>query len=245
MQAITHVKNISKKKPTVKQLLAHINSLGANNCGESVVQETLCILRRKRIINENYEILTTNDTNILPRENELLETPLVSSTDDTLLDPSLLLFQESQFSTSNSTTRIIHSAITSVTPTSHSKENSNHDKHDLKDERIEQPNAVLKALKTFIWEGLYVMKKIIEDLQGQKTTPNHSVVTESSKEELRYLRNENLTKTQIVKTITENQYLPSTSSTQSSSIIKEAYNTRLEMAHNCTIDLTENNKSKH
>ena len=138
MQAITHVKNISKKKPTVKQLLAHINSLGAKNCGESVVQETLCILRRKRIINENYEILTTNDTNILPRENELLETPLVSSTDDTLLDPSLLLFQESQFSTSNSTTRIIHSAITSVTPTSHSKENSNHDKHDLKDERIEQ-----------------------------------------------------------------------------------------------------------
>ena len=179
MQAITHVKNISKKKPTVKQLLAHINSLGANNCGESVVQETLCILRRKRIINENYEILTTNDTNILPRENELLETPLVSSTDDTLLDPSLLLFQESQFSTSNSTTCIIHSAITSVTPTSHSKENSNHDKHDLKDERIEQPNSVLKALKTFIWEGLYVMKKIIQDLQGQKTTPNHSVVTES------------------------------------------------------------------
>ena len=48
-----------------------------------------------------------------------------------------------------------------------------------------------------------------------------------------------MTKTQI-KTITANQYLPSTSSTQSSSNT----NTRLEMAYNCAINLTENNKSK-
>ena len=65
----------------------------------------------------------------------------------------------------------------------------------MKDERIEQLNAELKALKSFIWEELYVMKKMIEDLQGQKATPNHSVLTESLKVELRYLRNENLTKT--------------------------------------------------
>ena len=51
LEAITHVKNISKKKPTVKRLLAHINSLGANNWDESVVEETLCILRAKGIIN--------------------------------------------------------------------------------------------------------------------------------------------------------------------------------------------------
>ena len=40
-QTINHVKD-SKKKPTVKRLLAHINSIGANNWGESVVEETLC-----------------------------------------------------------------------------------------------------------------------------------------------------------------------------------------------------------
>ena len=51
---------------------------------------------------------------------------------------------------------------------------------------------------------------MIEDLQGQKALPNHSVDTESLKEELIYLRNENLAKTKIIKTITENQYLPST-----------------------------------
>ena len=51
LETITHVKNISKKKPSVKGLLAHINSLGANNWDESVLEETLCILCAKGIIN--------------------------------------------------------------------------------------------------------------------------------------------------------------------------------------------------
>ena len=66
LEAITHVKNISKKKPTVKRLLAHINSLWANSWDKPVVEETLCILRTKGIIYENYKILTTNGTNTLP-----------------------------------------------------------------------------------------------------------------------------------------------------------------------------------
>ena len=220
MEAITHVKSISKKKPTVKRLLAHINSLVATNWDESVVEETLCILHTNGTINENYKILTTNDTNTLPNDDKLLETLLVSSTDDTRPDSNLLLFQELQFSVSNSTAPTIPGAVTSGTPTSHSKENSTHNKHYLKDERI----AELQALKSFIREELYLMKKMIEDLQGQKATPNHSVVAEFLKEELIYLRNENLTKTQIIKTITENQHLPSTLTTQSSSNTQEQSN---------------------
>ena len=65
-EPITHVKNIIKKKSTVKRLLARINSLQANNWDESVVEETLCILCTKGIINENYKILATNDTNTFP-----------------------------------------------------------------------------------------------------------------------------------------------------------------------------------
>ena len=67
-------------------------------------------------------------------------------------------------------------------------------------------------------------KKLIEDLQ-----------------ELRYLQNENLTKTQVIKTIIESLYLPSTLSAQSSTNTKDPYNMRLEMAYNCTISLTKNN----
>ena len=92
----------------------------------------------------------TNDTNTLPSDDEPLETPLVSSTDDTPPYPNLLVFQELQFSVSSSTAPTIHSAVISGPPTSHSKENSIHNKHDLKDERIEQLNAELKAFKSFI-----------------------------------------------------------------------------------------------
>ena len=60
------LKTLAKKTPTVKRLLPRVNSLGANNWDESVVEETLCILCAKGIINENYKILATNDTNTLP-----------------------------------------------------------------------------------------------------------------------------------------------------------------------------------
>ena len=83
----------------------------------------------------------------------------------------------------------------------------------MKDEQNEQLNAELKDLKSFIVEQPYVMKKVIEDLQGQKLAPSHSVVTESLKEGLRYLGNANLTKSKVIKKIPENQYLPSTSAT--------------------------------
>ena len=80
LEAISHVKSINKKKPTVKRLLAHINCVGANNWGESVVEETLCNMRTKGIINKNYKILTTNDTNAFLSDDELLETPLALMT---------------------------------------------------------------------------------------------------------------------------------------------------------------------
>ena len=130
----------------------------------------------KRIVNKNYKILATNDVNTLPNEDKLLQNPLVSSIDYILPDLSLLLFQESRFSTSNSTILFIHSALASFTQTIHSKKNCNLNKHDLKDERIEQPHAKLKALKYFTIEQLNVMKKVNKDLQSQKATLSHSVV---------------------------------------------------------------------
>ena len=47
LEGITYVKKISKKKPTVKRFLAHINSLRTNNWNESVVEETLYSLHTK------------------------------------------------------------------------------------------------------------------------------------------------------------------------------------------------------
>ena len=67
------------------------------------------------------------------------------------------------------------------------------------------------------------MKKGTEGVQCPEVSRNYSVATEYLEEELSYLKNETLIKTLILKTITENQYHPSTSSGQRSSNTKELY----------------------
>ena len=74
--------------------------------------------------------------------------------------------------------------------------------NDTKDEQINNLNAELKVLKSFIFEQLYVIKKSI--FKGQENIPNSSVLMQSLKEELNYLRNGNLAKTSTIKSLTEN-----------------------------------------
>ena len=87
---IAHAENVSNTKQIVKQLPIHISNLDANNC-DKVIEKTLCILRTKGIINETCKILVVNHTNTLTSE----ETPVLSSNNNTLSDPNLVLFQES------------------------------------------------------------------------------------------------------------------------------------------------------
>ena len=70
--------------------------------------------------------------------------------------------------------------------------------------------SYIKALKSFVIEQLYVIKKSIEDFKGQENIPNSnsSVLIQSLKEELHYLQNENLAKTSIIKSLTENYCFP-------------------------------------
>ena len=69
-------------------------------------------------------------------------------------------------------------------------------------------NAEVKALKSFIVEQLYVIKKSIEDIKCQESIPNSSDLLQPLKEELSYIRNDNLNKTSIIKSLTENYCVP-------------------------------------
>ena len=80
--------------------------------------------------------------------------------------------------------------------------------NDTKDEQINNLNAEVKAVKSFIIEQFHVIKKSIEGIKGQENIPNSSVLIQSLKEELNYLRNENLAKTSIIKSLTANQCVP-------------------------------------
>ena len=52
---------------------------------------------------------------------------------------------------------------------------------------------------------LYVIKKSVEDFLSENVTSNKLEFTETLKEEIRYLTNENITKTYIIKSLTEDQ----------------------------------------
>ena len=62
---------------------------------------------------------------------------------------------------------------------------------DFRIEQIENLSAEVTALKSFIMEQLYVIKKSVEDFRSENVTPNDPGLTETFKEEIRSLRNEN------------------------------------------------------
>ena len=45
----------------------------------------------------------------------------------------------------------------------------------------------------------------MEDFRSENITPNNLELIETLKEKMRYLRNENITKTYVIKSLTENQ----------------------------------------
>ena len=66
-----------------------------------------------------------------------------------------------------------------------------HDKFRI--EQIQNLSTEFTALKSFIIEQL--IKKSVGDFCSESVTPNNLELTETLKEEIRYLRNENITKT--------------------------------------------------
>ena len=53
LSAISHIKNISKKRPTNERILSYLNKKGATNWDEKTVKEVLCLLRSKNLLNGN------------------------------------------------------------------------------------------------------------------------------------------------------------------------------------------------
>ena len=182
VEAINYIKKISKKKPSVDRLLlAHINNTTANNCDRKYVEDTLCVLRAKGVMDENFKILSDYNT-------------ITSANGETTPLPGHPLTPMPANSASTQTQTTPDSPISSEQPIDFIE-------NDMKDEQINNLNAEVKALKSFIIEQLYVIKKSIEDFKGQEDIPNSnsSVLIQSLKEELHYLQNENLAKTSIIK----------------------------------------------
>ena len=167
MEAMNHVKKISKKKPSIDRLLAHINNTTANNWDREFVEDTLYELCVKGVIDKHFKILSADNT-IISASNE--KAPLQGH-------PLSPIFAKLA-STQTQTTSV--SRISNEQPPDFIV-------NDTKDDEIYDLNAEVKALKSFVVEQLYVIKKSIEDIKCQESIQNSSDLLQSLKEELNYL----------------------------------------------------------
>ena len=171
VEAINYIKKISKKKPSIDRLLAHINNTTANNWDREFVEDTLHELRVRGVIDEQFKILSADNA-------------IISASNETAPLPGHPLTPVPAKSASTQTQTTPVSPISNEQPTDFIVNDAN-------DEQIYNLNAEVKALKSFIVEQLYVIKKSIEDIKCQESTnskiQNSSDLSQSLKEELNYL----------------------------------------------------------
>ena len=53
LATISHIKNISEKRPTNEGILSYLNKKGASNWDEETVKEEMCSLHAKYLLNSN------------------------------------------------------------------------------------------------------------------------------------------------------------------------------------------------
>ena len=166
VEAINYIKKISKKKPSINRLSAHINNTTTNNCDREYVEDTLCILRAKGVRDENFKTLSDYNT-------------ITPANDGTTPLPGHPLTPMSANSA------LTQTQTTPVSPIS-GEQPIDFIVNDMKDEEINNLNAEVKALKSFVIEQLYVIKNSIEDFKGQENMPNSnsSVLIQSLIQEL-------------------------------------------------------------
>ena len=123
-------------------MLAYINNTTANNWDRESIEDTLCAFRAKGTIDEHFEILSPDNT-ITPANDKT--TPL----------PGHPLTPMSANSASTQMQIIPVSPIPSEQPLDFTVNYT-------KDEQINNLNIEVKALKSFIIEQIYLIKKSID-----------------------------------------------------------------------------------
>ena len=161
LEAITHVKSVTKKKPTAERLQTYINKSSATICDEATIQDTLCILRTKNLIDENLKLLCENNELV---DDEMSPTPVPGIPN---------------------------------TPTKDTNKNSDIVLNDIKKDLMRHVNSEVENLKALIDNEFTTIRKSIENLKRTNFITDNMSLIDSLKEEVAYLRKENIIKIEI------------------------------------------------
>ena len=104
---------------------------------------------------------------------------------------------------------------------------------DPRDEKIKELVAEISALKDFVIEQLYLIKKALPSINYENERIPNADLLETLKEEIRYLRNDNLNKTEIIKELSGKHFFPSTSSSSISNKNNKQIANQQKVDFNC------------
>ena len=85
LEAISHIKNVSKKSPTAEKILNHISKTSASNIDLTFVNKTIKQLISKNKINDNFKIIVESKSGIL---NQSIDEVQTDEFNETTLDGS-------------------------------------------------------------------------------------------------------------------------------------------------------------
>ena len=197
LEAINYVRNVSKRRLFVANILSRISKTSASNLDTRSFEKELRQMIARGIIDSSYKIVnnvnlklnfetTSKDTHISKNVIEQVSSPKQSILTDTPSDIHLSKENEpialEQLDTSNSIDNNISVC-------------------NFKDQ-IMRLNAEIEALKSLSLEQIFVVKKSLEVKHQSVGDYDH---VESLKVEIKYLRAEKQMETAIIKTISEKE----------------------------------------
>ena len=84
LEAISYIKNVSKKSPTADNILNHISKTSASNSDLSFVNETIKELIAENKINDNFKIIEEPKSGDLIQSNDETQTLVNDELNETL-----------------------------------------------------------------------------------------------------------------------------------------------------------------
>ena len=82
LEAISHIKNLSKKSPTAEKFLSHISKTSASNIDLTFVNETIDQLIAKKKINDKFKIIVEPENGTLNQSTDEVQTDKFNETLD-------------------------------------------------------------------------------------------------------------------------------------------------------------------
>ena len=84
LEAISHIKNVSKTSPTVAKFLNHLSKTSASNIDLTFVSETIKQLIGKNKINDNFKIIVETENGNINQSTDEVQTALNNKLNETL-----------------------------------------------------------------------------------------------------------------------------------------------------------------